>query len=89
MSSSSSLKSKTLKFSSMREGVTVLTTEFKMNLMAPATGDRLVAIGRVVKAGRTLTVTLGECFAETGGKRRQVALMTATMMAVEGRETRP
>lgn len=34
----------------------VLTTEFKINLLAPAKGDRLIARGRVLKAGRTLTL---------------------------------
>ena len=64
----------------------VLTIEFKVNLLAPAAGERLVAVGRVVKPGRTLTVTQGEVFAETGSERRLVALLTATLMAVEGRE---
>lgn len=64
----------------------VLTTEFKINLLAPAIGDRIVAIGRVVKAGRTLTLAQTEVFAESGGERKLVALLTATLMAVEGRE---
>jgi uncharacterized protein (TIGR00369 family) len=45
----------------------VLTTEFKINLLAPAKGERLRAIGRVVRAGKTLVITLGEVFAEEGG----------------------
>ena len=61
----------------------VLTTEFKLNLMSPARGDRLRARGKVVRAGKTLIVCLGEVFAEEGGKSKQVALMTATMMAVD------
>lgn len=60
----------------------VLTTEFKVNLLAPAKGDRLIASGRVVRPGRTLMVCLGEVFAEEGGERKQVALMTASMMVV-------
>jgi acyl-coenzyme A thioesterase PaaI-like protein len=64
----------------------VLTTEFKVNLLAPAAGERLVAVGRVVKPGRTLTVTQGEVFAETGSERRLVALLTATLIAVESRD---
>src|SRR5688572_3883733 len=39
----------------MAPGVGVLTAEFKINLVAPASGERLLARGRVVKAGRTLT----------------------------------
>ena len=63
-------------------GVGVLTTEFKINLLAPAKGDRLIAEGRVKRAGKTLAVCLGEVFAETGGDRKSVALMTASMMVV-------
>ena len=48
----------------------VLTTEFKINLLAPAAGERIVARGRVVKAGRTLTLAQAEVFANTGGKRK-------------------
>ena len=73
-------------FSLMPASAGVLTIEFKVNLLAPAAGERLVAFGRVVKPGRTLTVTRGEVFAETGSERRLVALLTATLMAVEGRE---
>jgi uncharacterized protein (TIGR00369 family) len=60
----------------------VLTTEFKINFMSPAKGERLSAVGRVVKAGRTLMVCLGEVFAEENGKSKQIALMTTTMMVV-------
>ncbi len=64
----------------------VLTTEFKINLLAPAAGDRLVARGRVVKAGRTLTLAQAEVFAEKDGGSKLVALLTATLMTIEGRE---
>ncbi len=61
----------------------VLTTEFKINLLAPAKGERLRALGRVVRNGRKLVVTLGEVLAEEGSARKQVALITATMMVVD------
>ena len=64
----------------------VLTAEFKINLMAPAAGDRLVASGRVLKPGRTLTFAQAEVHAEAGAARRLVALLTATLMTVEGRD---
>jgi uncharacterized protein (TIGR00369 family) len=70
----------------MPAGRGVLTTEYKINLLAPAVGDRIVARGRVVKAGRTLTLAQTVVFAECGGTERLVALLTATLMAVEGRE---
>lgn len=64
----------------------VLTTEFKINLLAPAAGDRIIARGRVVKAGRTLTLAQTEVFAQTDGKEKLIALLTATLMAVKGRD---
>ena len=64
----------------------VLTTEFKINLLAPAAGDRIVARGRVVKAGRTLTLVQAEVFASTGGQEKLIALLTATMMAIRDRD---
>lgn len=66
----------------MPRDAAVLTTEFKINLMSPAKGDRLRAVGRVVRNGKTLVITLGEVFAETGGTSKQIALITATMMVV-------
>ena len=60
----------------------VLTTEFKINLLSPAKGERLRAVGRVVRSGKTPVVTLGEVFAESAGASKQVALMTGTMMVV-------
>lgn len=59
----------------------VLTTEFKVNLLAPAAGDRLVAIGKVLRAGKTLTICEGAVFAHVAGREpKQVAVMLATMM---------
>lgn len=70
----------------MPPGSGVLTTEFKINLVSPATGDRIVAKGRVVKAGRTLTLAQTEVFAETAGREKLVALLTATMMTIADRD---
>ena len=67
----------------MPEGAEVLTVEMKINLLAPAAGDRLVATGRVVKAGRRLTVVTAEVVAETGAARRTVAVLQGTMIPVE------
>jgi len=66
-------------------GVGVLTTEFKINFLAPAAGDRIVARARVIKAGRTLTVAQAEVFAELAGQEKMIALLTATIMTIEGR----
>lgn len=69
----------------MPENSSVLTVEFKVNLMAPAKGDRFIAVGRVVKAGRTLTVTQGEVIAFAGEVQSTVAIITATMMRLEAK----
>jgi uncharacterized protein (TIGR00369 family) len=61
----------------------VLSVEFKVNLMAPAQGATFQARGRVVRAGRTLTVCTGDL--RVAGSESVVAMMQATMMAVEGR----
>jgi uncharacterized protein (TIGR00369 family) len=70
----------------MPAGRGVLTAEFKINLLAPATGDRLVARARVIKAGRTLTLAQADVVAETGGDTKLVAYLTATLMTIEGRD---
>ena len=70
----------------MPPGRGVLTTEFKINLLAPATGDRLVARARVIKAGRRLTLAQTDVIAETDGNEKLIAYLTATMMSIEGRD---
>lgn len=72
--------------STMADGRGVLTAEFKINLLAPAAGDRIVARGRVVKAGRTLTLAQAEVFAQAQGRERLIAVLTATLMTIEGRD---
>ena len=70
----------------MEPGAGVVSVEFKVNLLAPGVGDRFVAVGRVVKAGRTLTVCSGELVAlRDGAEPATVAVMQATMMAVRDR----
>jgi len=58
----------------------VLTVEFKINLVAPAQGDRLSARGRVVKSGRTLTVCALEVFALSGAGQGE-GVVTHTLCA--------
>lgn len=70
----------------MPPGAGVLSVEFKINLVAPARGDRIRAKGRVIKAGRTITLAQTDVFAETEGSQKLVAVLTATMMTVEGRD---
>ena len=53
-----------------------------MNFLAPAKGEKFVAIGKAIKPGRTLTVCAGEVWAYDQSETRQVAAMQATMMMV-------
>lgn len=63
----------------------VLTVEYKMNLLAPADGDHLVARGVVVRPGRTLVVTQAEVFAVKDGRETLCALMQQTIMVMHGK----
>jgi uncharacterized protein (TIGR00369 family) len=63
-------------------GAGILTVEFKLNFMAPAAGERLIARGRVEKPGRTLTVCRGEVFAAREGRETAVATGLFTLMQV-------
>ena len=67
-------------------GHDVLTVEFKVNFLRPALADSFVAIGKVKKAGRTLTVCEGEVVAERGSKRDTIAVMLATIINVPARD---
>lgn len=70
----------------MPEGAGVLTVEFKINLLAPATGEALLAKGRVVKAGRTLTLATADVFAVKDGVPKLCAALSATLMTIAGRD---
>jgi uncharacterized protein (TIGR00369 family) len=66
----------------MEEAAEVLTVELKVNLVAPATGERLLARGRVLRSGKTLTVCSGEALAVADGTETLVATLLTTMMTV-------
>jgi uncharacterized protein (TIGR00369 family) len=66
-------------------GSDVLTVEFKINFVRPAVAERFVAIGRVTKAGKTLTVCQGEVIGESGSRQDCLAVMQATIINVPGR----
>jgi uncharacterized protein (TIGR00369 family) len=68
-----------------RAEITVLTTEFKLNLLAPADGQRLVATGRVIKPGRTLTVTDIEVTVVKDGVEKLCAKGLQTIIGIAGR----
>jgi uncharacterized protein (TIGR00369 family) len=64
----------------------VLTTEMKINLLAPAKGERLIARGRVERAGRRLIVVRADISALAEGAETHVAIMLGTIMVMEGLE---
>ena len=66
----------------------VLTVEFKINLLAPADGDLLIATGRVIRSGRTLTVCELDVEVEKGGNRTPCAHGLQTLITVTDRPDR-
>ena len=64
----------------------VLTIEYKINLLAPAQGQRFRMEGLVLKPGRTITVAEGRAYAQDEGREKLVATMTATLMTITGRD---
>jgi uncharacterized protein (TIGR00369 family) len=76
-------------FSLMPPGASVLTVEFKVNLMAPAAGERFLARGSVVRPGRKLLVVETEVAALEHGREKPIAQMLATMMCLEDTPDRP
>tara|TARA_Y100001001_G_scaffold43637_1_gene38607 strand:+ start:95 stop:520 length:426 start_codon:yes stop_codon:yes gene_type:complete len=62
--------------------VDVVTSEIKINLLAPARGDRLIATGRVVKPGRRLCVVTAEVHAETDSAAKLIAILQGTIVPV-------
>ncbi len=73
-------------FSLMPVDAGVLAVEFKINLMAPAKGEMLIACGQVLRAGRTLSVCQAEVVAVSEGVEKAVALLTSTVMTMTDRE---
>jgi uncharacterized protein (TIGR00369 family) len=72
-------------FSLMPAGCSIVTVEYKMNILTPARGG-LIAKGQVLKPGRTLTVARGEVYADDG---RHVATMQQTLMMLANTSDTP
>lgn len=72
-------------FSLMPAEASVLTVEYKINLLAPSEGTRLIARGRVTKPGRTLSVCQADVFVERGGQEHLCAMLLATLMTMTGK----
>lgn len=72
-------------FTLFPENTSVLTVEYKINLLEPAVGDHLDAVGTVLRSGRTLTVCRLEVFGVRGNERTLVAAGQQTLIRVNGR----
>ena len=69
----------------MAPGTGILSVEFKVNMLAPAKGPDFLAVGKVVRSGRTLTVCDGEVWSIDGESRKACCKLQGTMMTIEGR----
>ena len=69
----------------MPHDASVLTVEYKMNIMAPGDGDRLIARGEVIRAGRSLVVARADVFAVKAGKETLCATLLQTLMTMHGK----
>jgi uncharacterized protein (TIGR00369 family) len=70
------------------EGTSVLTVEYKINMVAPANGDKIVAKGSVLRTGRTLILTKADVYAVKDGTETLCAVMQQTIMAMHGKGER-
>lgn len=73
-------------FTLMPADADVVSVEFKVNLLSPAVGSQFIARARVVRAGRTLSITQADGFMLQDGVEKHVAIMTGTMMCLRGGE---
>ena len=69
----------------MPHDASVLTVEYKMNIMAPGDGELLVARGEVIRAGRSLVVARAEVYAIKAGKETHCASLLQTLMTMHGK----
>ena len=72
-------------YSLMPHDSSVLSVEFKINLLKPARGETFVAEGRVIRSGKTLTVAHCDVFAHQDSERELIAVMQATLFRLERR----
>ena len=71
-------------FTLMPADASVLTVEYKINMLAPAKGERLVARGEVLKPGRTLSIVRADVYALDAGRETLVAATQQTLMVMHG-----
>jgi uncharacterized protein (TIGR00369 family) len=71
-------------FTLMPADASVLTVEYKINMLAPAQGERLIARGQVIKPGRTLSIVRADVEAVADGAETLIATMQQTLMVMHG-----
>ncbi len=71
----------------VRPGQSVLTAEYKLNLLAPATGERLICRAHVLRPGRTLTVVAADVFSLAEGREKQTAAALATIAVIDAEKS--
>jgi uncharacterized protein (TIGR00369 family) len=76
-------------YSLMPADYSVLTVEYKINLVAPAAGDLLIARARVVRSGRTLKICAADVFAVKDDVENLCATSLSTIMALAGKPDTP
>ena len=72
-------------FSLMPADASVLTVEYKLNILRPGEGERMIARGKVIKAGRSLSVVNADAFAVKGGSETLVVTSIHTLMVLHGK----
>ena len=73
-------------YSVLEDEASILTIEFKVNLLSPGRGERFLFRGDVTKPGSTIIVADGRAYALSDGPAKLIASMTGTMMVIRGRE---
>lgn len=73
-------------YSVLDDTASILTIEFKVNLLSPGRGERFLFRGDVTKPGSTIIVADGRAYALSDGPAKLIASMTGTMMVIRGRE---
>lgn len=73
-------------YTTIAPDASILTIEFKVNLLSPGRGDRFLFRGEITKPGSTIIVADGRGYAISDGPAKLIASMTASMMVIRGRQ---
>lgn len=76
-------------FSVMEESSSILTVEFKLNLMSPGDGEKLIGKSNVLKQGRTLTICRSEVYVEKKGVKKLCAAAQSTLIELKNKSDNP